>query len=163
DGCPEPLAGCCSGRAAQNSGVNATGLANPAPDAAFAAPYTPGRPLNDDQSGPQGDRALSLPPHPLWTEGVDVNLSRTLALAGFAAVPGLGAQAAGPVIVTAARAGDTHVRHSEGTAVELKGGRLLLVWTEFTKGEGDSDFFPARLVARTSGDGGRTWDGYQVV
>ncbi len=63
-----------------------------------------------------------------------------------------------------AKADDVHVRQSEGTAVELKDGRLLLVWQEFRKGKHrDSDFFPARLVAKTSADGGRTWDGYRVL
>jgi hypothetical protein len=92
-----------------------------------------------------------------------MNLPRTLALAGVVAVFGLRALAAEPVIVTVAKADDRHVRNSEGTAVELKNGRLLLAWIEFTKGEGDSDFFPARIVAKTSKDGGRTWDGYRVL
>ena len=69
----------------------------------------------------------------------------------------LRASAAGPVIVTVAKADDKHVRNSEGTAVGLKDGRLLLAWIEFTKGERDSDFFPARIVAKTSKDGGKTW------
>jgi hypothetical protein len=56
--------------------------------------------------------------------------------------------------VTVAKADDKYVRHSEGSAVELKDGRLLLVWTEFTRGEGDSDFFPARLVAKTGCNSG---------
>src|SRR4051812_32804395 len=92
-----------------------------------------------------------------------MNFSRTFVIAGIAALFCLPAQAADPVIVTVAKADDTHVRHSEGSAVEMKDGRLLLAWTEFTKGEGDSDFFPARLVAKTSKDGGKTWDGYRVV
>ena len=74
------------------------------------------------------------------------------------------ARSAEPIIVTIAKADDTLVRHSEGSAVELKDGRLLLVWQEFRKGtKGDSDFFPARLVAKTSEDGGRTWGGYRVL
>src|SRR3954452_14127440 len=92
-----------------------------------------------------------------------MNFSRTFVIAGIAALFCLPAQAADPVIVTVAKADDTHVRHSEGSAVELKDGRLLLVWTEFTKGVGDSDFFPARIVARTSKDGGKTWGDYRVV
>src|SRR5262245_38337356 len=72
-------------------------------------------------------------------------------------------KAAQPVIVTVAKADDKHVRHSEGSAVELTDGRLLLAWIEFTRGQGDSDFFPARIVARTSKDGGKTWDGYRVL
>lgn len=92
-----------------------------------------------------------------------MNLSRTLALAWAVTVFCLKAAAAEPVIVTVAKADDKHVRNSEGTAVGLKDGRLLLAWIEFTKGEGDSDFFPARIVAKTSKEGGKTWDGYRVL
>lgn len=66
-------------------------------------------------------------------------------------------RAAEPVIVTVARGDDKVVRHSEGSAIELKDGRVLLVYQEMKKGDGDSDFFPGWLVARTSRDGGRTW------
>jgi sialidase-1 len=45
----------------------------------------------------------------------------------------------------------------------MKDGRLLLVYQEFKKGSGDSDFFPGRLVARTSKDGGLTWGDYHIV
>jgi len=92
-----------------------------------------------------------------------MNLSRTLAIAGIVAVSSLRTTAVEPVIVTVAKADDKYVRHSEGTAVELKDGRLLLAWIEFTKGDGDSDFFPARIVAKTSTDGGKTWGNYRVV
>jgi hypothetical protein len=91
-----------------------------------------------------------------------MNWPRTLALAGAVTAFCLKAAAAEPVIITVAKADDTHVRNSEGTAVGLKDGRLLLAWIEFTKGEGDSDFFPARIVAKTSKDGGKTWDGYRA-
>lgn len=91
-----------------------------------------------------------------------MNLPRSLALTGACALFCLPA-AAEPVIVTVAKADDKYVRHSEGSAVELKGGRLLLAWIEFTKGKGDSDFFPARIVAKTSKDGGKTWGGYRVL
>lgn len=92
-----------------------------------------------------------------------MNLPRTLVLVGAITLFCLQAKAADPVIVTVAKADDKHVRNSEGTAVELRDGRLLLAWIEFTKGEGDSDFFPARIVAKTSKDGGKTWDGYRVL
>lgn len=62
-----------------------------------------------------------------------------------------------------AKADDTFVRHSEGTAVELNDGRLFLIWQEFRMGERDSDYFPARLVAKTSADSARTWDGYRSI
>ena len=68
-----------------------------------------------------------------------------------------------PVLVMMAEAKGPVVRNSEATMVELKNGDLFAVWQEFQKGEGDSDFFPGRLVASTSRDGGRTWGGYRVV
>lgn len=92
-----------------------------------------------------------------------MKLPHTVTLAGIVAMTCLPALAAEPVIVTVAKADDKHVRHSEGSAVELKDGQLLLAWIEFTKGEGDSDFFPARIVAKMSKDGGKTWDGYRVL
>lgn len=91
-----------------------------------------------------------------------MNLSGVVA-AAIVIVSWLPPLAAQPVTLTVAKADAKYVRHSEGSAVELKDGRLLLVWTEFTKGEGDSDFFPARLVAKTSKDGGRNWADYRVV
>src|SRR5262245_27197044 len=75
----------------------------------------------------------------------------------------LRATAAEPLISTIAKADDKFVRHSEGSAVELKDRRLMLAWIEFTRGAGDSDFFPARIVSRTSKDGGRTWEDYRVL
>jgi len=54
-------------------------------------------------------------------------------------------------------------RNSEAAMIELKDNRLFAIWQEFQKGEGDSDFFPGRLVAMTSRDGGRTWGGYRVL
>src|SRR5262245_44729997 len=84
-------------------------------------------------------------------------------IAGIAVLSCLQARGAEPVILTVAKSDDVHVRNSEGSAVELKDGKLLLAWIEFTKGEGDSDFFPARIVARTSPDGGKTWGDYRVL
>src|SRR5436309_15585516 len=92
-----------------------------------------------------------------------MNLFRTLALVAAITAVCRPALAGEPVIVTVAKADEKYVRHSEGSAAELKDGRLLLAWIEFTKGTGDSDFFPARIVARTSRDGGKTWDGYRVL
>ncbi|MFN0197642.1 MAG: sialidase family protein [Planctomycetaceae bacterium] len=69
-----------------------------------------------------------------------------------------------PTTLFFAKADDTHVRHSEGTAVELGDGRIFFIWQEFRKGpKGDSDYYPARLVAKTSSDGGLTWDQYRVI
>lgn len=73
------------------------------------------------------------------------------------------AQAKEPERFVFAKADDKLVRHSEGSAVELKDGRLLLIWQEFRKGpKGDSDYYPARLVSKSSRDDGRTWGDYQV-
>ncbi len=73
------------------------------------------------------------------------------------------AQAKEPERFLFAKADDKLVRHSEGSAVELKDGRLLLIWQEFRKGpKGDSDYYPARLVSKSSRDDGRTWGDYQV-
>jgi dienelactone hydrolase len=60
-------------------------------------------------------------------------------------------------------AGGTVARNSEGSILELKDGRLLLVYQEFDYGEGDSDFFPGRLVARTSSDRGASWGDRRVI
>ena len=47
-------------------------------------------------------------------------------------------------------------RNSEAAIVPLQDGALLLAWTEFYAGS-DDDHGPARLAARRSRDGGRTW------
>ncbi len=88
---------------------------------------------------------------------------RVVAMSAFFLAGGLATQAKEPETLLFAKADDQLVRHSEGSAVELKDGRILLVWQEFRKGKkGDSDFYPARLVSKSSRDGGRTWDDYQV-
>lgn len=69
----------------------------------------------------------------------------------------------GPELVMIAEAKGSVARNSEGSLVELKDGSLLLIYQEFEKGAGDSDFFPGKLVAVTSSDGGRTWTGRRVV
>ncbi len=53
-------------------------------------------------------------------------------------------------------------RHSEGDMIRLKDGRLLLVWSDYFKGLG-WDGSPARLSAKTSSDGARTWSKPRVV
>jgi sialidase-1 len=68
-----------------------------------------------------------------------------------------------PAILTIAKAQGTVVRNSEAAMIELNDGRLFMIWQEFQKGEGDSDFFPGRLAAMTSVDGGRTWGEYRVL
>jgi sialidase-1 len=82
----------------------------------------------------------------------------------FAVAPARGQAAKpGPEIVMVAEAKDPIVRNSEASMVELKDGRLFMVWQEFEKGGGDSDFFPGHLAAMTSRDGGRTWNAHRVL
>lgn len=57
-----------------------------------------------------------------------------------------------------------HPRHSEGAMLELKDGRLLLIWQEFLASEqGGEDNAPSQLSCMESSDGGRTWDHYRVL
>lgn len=71
--------------------------------------------------------------------------------------------ATGPaaLIVTVARSTPEFTRKSEGDVIELKDGRLLLVYMEFS-GDG-SDFAKTRLVAQESTDGGRNWGRHRVI
>ena len=52
--------------------------------------------------------------------------------------------------------GPDNPRNSEGDLIRLKDGRVMLVFSRYTKGTGD-DHDPAFLAARFSGDGGLTW------
>ncbi|MFC1604502.1 sialidase family protein [Planctomycetota bacterium] len=52
-------------------------------------------------------------------------------------------------------------RNSEGDIIELKDGRLCLIYTRFTSGSGDHA--AADLVMRTSDDGGRSWSDDRIV
>src|SRR5262245_47433617 len=97
------------------------------------------------------------------TDGRHHMRSQALILIAAAAAAGPEAPRDKPEIVWVARARGKVVRHSEASLVELKDGRLLMVWQEFEKGTGDSDFFPGRLAAMTSRDGGRTWGGYNIL
>ncbi len=54
-----------------------------------------------------------------------------------------------------------HPRSSEGDVVELKDGRLCLVYTRFTGGGGDSS--AADIAMRSSSDGGKTWTGDSIL
>lgn len=47
-----------------------------------------------------------------------------------------------------------NARNSEGDFIQLKDGRLLLIFTKFV---GGSDHAPAELMSRFSTDGGKTW------
>src|SRR5690606_16079977 len=46
-------------------------------------------------------------------------------------------------------------RNSEGDFIQLKDGRLLLIYTKFI---GTDDHAPADLAGRYSSDGGQTWE-----
>jgi sialidase-1 len=64
-------------------------------------------------------------------------------------------------IVTAAAHTPEFTRKSEGDVIELKDGRLLLVYMEFS-GDG-SDVAPTRIVAQESADGGLTWGQHRLI
>lgn len=52
-------------------------------------------------------------------------------------------------------------RNSEGDVVELKDGRLALVYTRFTGGNQDDS--ASEIAMRTSADGGKTWSADRVI
>jgi len=56
---------------------------------------------------------------------------------------------------------DKNPRYTEGSIIALNDGSLLLATTEFI--DSDSDFAKARIVARRSADGGRTWGEKRVL
>jgi sialidase-1 len=64
-------------------------------------------------------------------------------------------------IVTASKTTPEFTRKSEGDAIELNDGRLLLAYMEFS-GDG-SDLAPTRIVAVESADGGLTWGRHRVL
>ena len=55
--------------------------------------------------------------------------------------------------------GPNNGRNSEGDFIQLKDGRLLLIYTKFI---GTGDHAPAELAGRYSSDGGKTWDADDV-
>jgi sialidase-1 len=52
-------------------------------------------------------------------------------------------------------------RNSEGDIIQLRDGRLCLVYTRFR--EGGADHSPADLAMRVSSDGGNTWSGDRIL
>jgi len=64
-------------------------------------------------------------------------------------------------LVTVAASTPELPRKSEGDAIELTDGRLLLTYMEF--GGDGSDFARTRLVAQESADGGLTWGRHRVI
>lgn len=61
-----------------------------------------------------------------------------------------------PERVLELRSGPGNPRNSEGDFIRLKDGRVLFVYSHYTKGTG-GDHDPAHLCSRVSADGGRTW------
>jgi sialidase-1 len=64
-------------------------------------------------------------------------------------------------VVTVASSEPPWIRRSEGDSIELRDGRQLLVYMEFS-GDG-SDWAPTRLSAKESADGGLTWERHRLV
>ncbi len=54
------------------------------------------------------------------------------------------------------RHSENNLRNSEGDFITLKDGGILFIYSKYY-GNSSDDFAPADLVARTSGDGGKTW------
>lgn len=66
-----------------------------------------------------------------------------------------------PVQLFALRVSPDNPRNSEGDIIQLKDGRLALVYTRFRQGA--LDHSPADLAMRVSSDGGRTWSGDRIL
>lgn len=79
----------------------------------------------------------------------------------FAAEPAAGDERDGVLRVELLPPGPDNPRNSEGDFVQLKDGRLLLVYTHFTGGAGDHA--KAHLAGRFSSDGGRSWTAEDVT
>ena len=71
-------------------------------------------------------------------------------------------EAAGLIVTVAAPATPDSPGNSEADVVVLKDGRLLLAYSEFYSGI-YSDWAPARISARISSDGGKTWGDKFVI
>lgn len=80
----------------------------------------------------------------------------TVAMASESA-PKAGDQNSGTESALLLPPGPDNKRNSEGDIIQLKDGRLMLVYTHFMGGGEDES--PAILAARYSSDGGRTWTG----
>ena len=61
-----------------------------------------------------------------------------------------------PITVLKLSPGENNPRNSEGAFINLKDGRILFVYSHYT-GASSSDFAPAFLAGRYSGDSGKTW------
>lgn len=74
---------------------------------------------------------------------------------------GAAAETAGPQTLLVIEPSKQYPRNSEGDVVELKDGRLMLVYTRFTSGGADNS--KADICARTSTDGGKTWGDDRIL
>jgi len=83
-----------------------------------------------------------------------------VAVVGFWLSPGLAAGADAQTLLVI-DPGPGNPRNSEGDIIQLKDGRLCLIYTRFTGGSGDHA--SADLAMRTSQDDGRTWSNDQIV
>ncbi|HEV7279302.1 MAG TPA: sialidase family protein [Pirellulaceae bacterium] len=86
-----------------------------------------------------------------------VTLLLAFGSAAFAAEPVTGEVRDGVLRIELLPPGRDNARNSEGDFIQLKDGRLLLVYTHFTGGAGDHS--KAYLAGRYSDDGGQSWTG----
>jgi len=91
----------------------------------------------------------------MWKVGLSLLICQALASLSVA-------QEKKPEIFTIAKAQGKNVRNSEGSVTQLKDGSLFVVYQEFERGDGDSDFFPGRLVGKSSKDG-TEWTNHRVI
>lgn len=71
------------------------------------------------------------------------------------------ASTSGPETLLEIRSSKEFPRHSEGDIIELKDGRLALVWTRFRGGADDHN--AADLAMRVSSDGGKNWSADRIL
>ena len=86
----------------------------------------------------------------------------------FPALAGHGGADEGPKVLTEFVRSEKSPRNSEGDVVELRDGRLLIVYSQYyadaaNKFAGGHDNASARIVACESADGGRTWSAPRTV
>jgi NCAIR mutase (PurE)-related protein len=91
---------------------------------------------------------------------VDNGVVRVAPLGEIAARSGVGGEAGRETLLVIEPTAE-QPRNSEGDIVELKDGRLCLVYTRYTGGTRDHS--PADLAMRTSSDDGRTWSGDRIL
>lgn len=93
---------------------------------------------------------------PIFAASIAIGLASLLAHAQDRPPQGVPAGVEKPLLI-APRADNG--RNSEGDFIQLKDGRLLLIYTKFI---GTDDHAPADLAGRYSSDGGQTWESQDV-